>query len=240
MNYSDIFRIFILLSFLFPFYASADGSLIDKIYHPYVQPQEKEFEIRGGIQSNDENNPNDGFDTYRFAYGQSLNDRWFAELYLIAQNVPNDNLDLESAELELLWQMTEQGEYAADWGMLFEIERSLDHDISEISTALLTEKQWGKWVGTANMYLIYEWGSDIKSEFETGLVLQTRYRYSRSLEPAVELYMGENSKGIGPVFLGNIKLGNRKQLRWETGIIAGLSDDTPDTTFKFLIELEFY
>ncbi len=240
MNYSGIFRIFILLSFLFPFYVSADGSLIDKIYHPYVQPQEKEFEIRGGIQTDDENNPNDGVDTYRFAYGQSLNEHWFAEFYLIGNKSPNDSFNIDFLELELLWQITEQGEYAADWGMLFELERSIDDDITEISTALLVERQWGKWVGTANLHLIFEWGDDIQNETETGLALQTRYRYSRSLEPAIELYMGEGSYGIGPVLLGNIRLSGRKQLRWETGVIAGLKDDTSDATFKFLIELEFY
>ncbi len=90
------------------------------------------------------------------------------------------------------------------------------------------------------MHLIYELGDDIQNETETGLALQTRYRYSRSLEPAIELYMGEGSYGIGPVLLGNVRLDGRKQLRWETGVIAGLKDDTPDATFKFLIELEFY
>ena len=240
MNYSGLLPTPIILFFLFPTVVLADGSLIDKIYHPYVQPQEKEFEIRGGLQSDDVDNLGDGIDTYRFAYGQSLNDRWFAEFYLIGKKSPNNSFDIDTAELELLWQITEQGEYAADWGMLFELERSLDDDITEISTAFLVERQWRQWVGTANFHFIYEWGDDIESEMETGLALQTRYRYSRSLEPAIELYIGENSKGIGPVLLGNVRLGGRKQLRWETGIIAGLNDDTPDTTFKFLIELEFY
>lgn len=230
----------LFLSLITSTYALADGSIIDKIYHPYVQPQEKEFEFRASIQSDDKDNSLDGIDTYRFAYGQSINDRWFAEFYLIGDKSPDDSLEFEAAEIELLWQLTEQGEYAADWGMLFELEREFEDQITEISSALLIERQWGKWVGTANLNLTYEWGNDIENEFETALALQTRYRYSRSLEPAIELYIGENSKGIGPVLLGNIRLGDRKQLRWEAGIIAGFSDDSPDTTFKFLIELEFY
>jgi len=240
MNHSGLCRIPIILSTLFSVAVSADGSLIDKIYHPYVQPQEKEFGIRGGVESDNDQNPADGLDTVHLSYGQSLNDRWFADLGLISQSAPTDDLDLESAELELLWQITEQGEYNADCGMLFQVDRSFNHDISGVSTTLLMEKQWGKWVGTANLSLNYEWGSDIHSELDNGLAVQTRYRYSRSLEPAIELYLGENSKGIGPILLGDVRLANRKQLHWEAGAIAGLSNDTPDTTFKFLIELEFY
>lgn len=239
MNYSNFLYI-ILGLYLWPINVSADGSLIDKIYHPYVQPEEKEFEVRASIQSDDENNLSDGIDSYKFAYGQSLNDRWFAEVYLIGKKIPQNSFDIEAVELEILWQLTEQGEYAADWGMLFEIERLVDEDITEVSSALLIERQWNRWVGTANVHLIYEWGSDINNEVETGLALQTRYRYSRSFEPAIELYIGENSKGIGPVLLGTKRLGQKKQLRWETGLIAGLNDDTPDLTFKFLLDLEFY
>lgn len=239
MKYSNVIRILTLAS-LWPFSVLADSSLIDKIYHPYVQPEEKEFEVRVSLQSDDESNLTDGVDTYRFAYGQSLNDRWFVEAYLIGQKTTENSFDLKAAELEFLWQLTEQGEYAADWGVLFELERSLDDDFSEVAMAMLVERQWNKWVGTANAHLIYEWGSDIKNEMETGLALQARYRYSRELEPALEVYIGEGSKGIGPVLLGTTRLGQKKQLRWETGIIAGLSDDTPDVTFKFLLELEFY
>ncbi|MFK8066822.1 MAG: hypothetical protein AB8D52_01100 [Gammaproteobacteria bacterium] len=237
------FRLFFILIAISLFYSvevAADGSIIDKIYHPYVQPQEKEFELRATFESNDRNNPTDGADTYRFAYGQSINDRWFSEFYLIGEKTPDDSFEIEYAEVEFLWQLTEQGEYSADWGMLFEIERAMVDQITEVSTTLLIERQWGSWVGTANLNLAFEWGSDIDNELETGLSMQTRYRYSRLLEPAVELYLGEDTHGIGPVLLGNIRLGDRKQLRWETGVIVGLSNDTPDTTFRFLIELEYY
>lgn len=229
----------LVLGVLYPLNVSADQSLIDKVYHPYVQPQEREFEWRATIESDDAENPKDGVQTYRFAYGQSLNEYWFGEAYLIGNKSPDNSFDINAVEIELIWQITEQGEYAADWGMLFELERSLDDDITELSTALLIERQWGKWVGTANLYLTYEGGGDINDEIETGLAVQGRYRYSRVLEPAIEFYSSDASKGIGPVLLGNLSLGGRKQLRWEAGVIAGLDDKTPDATIKMLLEFEF-
>ena len=74
--------------------------------------------------------------------------------------------------MEAKWQLTEQGEFWADWGMLFELEKEANEDVWEFATAVLAEKEWGKWSGTANFYVLREWGSDIESEWETKLNLQ--------------------------------------------------------------------
>ncbi len=216
----------------------SDGSFIDKVYHPYVQPHEKEFEWRGSVHK-DPDQLKDNIQQYRFAYGQSLNERWFAEIYLIGEKNQEQDFKLSAIELEALWQLTEQGEYDQDWGMLFEIEHEWDNDVSEVSSALLIEQQWGKWVATANLYLIYEWGSKIDNELETAMALQGRYRYSKAIEPAIEFYSSDTSEGIGPVLLGSFKLSGRKQIRWEAGVIFGLDNETADQTFKLLLEFEF-
>ena len=219
-------------------HAMADGSTIDKIYHPYVQPQERELEFRSIIENN-RDSPSGDERVYRLGYGQSFSDRWFGEVYLIGVKNDDQELRLEAYELEALWQITEQGEFFADWGMLFELEKERSEDIMEFSTALLVEKEWGRWIGTANIYGIYEFGDDIDSEFETALALQARYRHSRAFEPAVELYMGQDTRGLGPVMLGSWPLGGARQLRWEGGVIFGLDSDTPDQTFRVLLEYEF-
>ena len=76
-------------------------------------------------------------------------------------------------------------------------------------------------------------------ELETSLGLQARYRYSRAIEPAIELYKGENTFGIGPVLMGQIKLQGKQKLAWEAGAIFGISSDSPDFTWRFLLEFEF-
>lgn len=219
-------------------HARADGSTIDKIYHPYVQPEERELEFRSIIENNRDSPPGDGR-VYRLGYGQSFSDRWFGEAYLIGVKNDDQALRLKAYELEALWQLTEQGEFFADWGMLFELEKKRSEDIMEFSTALLVEKEWGRWIGTANIYGIYEFGDDIDNEFETALAMQARYRRSRAFEPAVELYMGQGTRGMGPVMMGNWPLGGGRQLRWEGGVIFGLDGDTPDQTFRVLLEYEF-
>jgi hypothetical protein len=216
----------------------ADGSVIDKVYHPYVQPEEREIEFRSIVENNSGANEGDER-VYRLGYGQSFTDRWFGEIYLIGAENDDRGFRLEAYELEALWQITEQGEYSADWGMLFELEKEHSEDVMELSAALLIEREWRRWTGTANIYGAYEFGDDIDNEFETALVLQGRYRHSRELEPAVEVYLGEDTKGLGPVIMGSWRMGGRRQLRWEGGVIFGLDSDTPDQTLRVLLEYEF-
>jgi hypothetical protein len=239
--YPDKCRICLLLLCLSLFCQEAvlaDGTIIDKIYHPYVQPEEHEIEFRAVIE-NQGDRPSGDARVYRLGYGQSFNDRWFGEVYLIGVKNDDQALKLEAYELEVLWQVTEQGEYFADWGMLFEVEKERSEDVMEISTALLIETEWQRWTGTANIYGIYEFGDDIDNEFETALALQARYRYARGFEPALELYLGEDTTGLGPVMMGRWPFGGGRQLRWEGGLILGLDSETPDQTFRMLIEYEF-
>ncbi|MDX2505637.1 MAG: hypothetical protein QNL62_14350 [Gammaproteobacteria bacterium] len=231
--------IFLLSHLFFSFVVFADGVFIDKVYHPYVQPHEKEVEWRWNTEKDNDDRLKDNAHQHRFAYGQSINEQWFAEFYLVGTKNREQEFKITAVELEALWQITEQGEYAADWGMLFELEREWEENISEASSALLIEKEWNKWVGTANLYLIYEWGRGVDNEIETAMALQGRYRYSRAIEPAIEFYSSDSSEGIGPVLLGNIRLGGKKQLRWEAGVIFALDNETADETLKFLLELEF-
>jgi hypothetical protein len=216
----------------------ADGSNIDKVYHPYVQPLEKEIELRAQYQS-DAEQQRDDTQRFRLGYGQSVNDSWFAEIYMIGEKSRDENSSIDKVELEALWQITEQGEYAADWGMLFEYERGLNENVNALAAAILTERQWGHWVGTANLSLEYEWGSYVKSEAETALALQGKYRYSLALEPAVEFYSNQGGQGLGPVLLGRQRLAPGKQLRWEAGVIYGLDSDAADRTYKLTLEFEF-
>jgi len=216
----------------------ADGVVIDKIYHPYVQPLERELEGRAIWQDEQPGRP-DNLQVYRFAYGQAFGDRWFGELYLVGKNASGESFGIEAYEVELQRQLTEQGEYWADWGLLFELEKERDLDAWEFSTALLAEKEWGRWSGTANLFLLHEWGEDVEDETETQLGLQARYRLSPAFEPAVEIYSGEDTRGIGPAVMGQVRLGGRRQLRWEAGAIFGMDSKSADTTLRFLLEYEF-
>jgi hypothetical protein len=214
------------------------GTVIDKIYHPYVQPLEQELEWRT-IYQDEQPSVADNTWVYQLAYGRSLNDRWFAEVYLVGEKSDDQDFDIEAYELEAKWQLTEQGEFWADWGILFELEKEANEDAWEFATAVLVEKEWGKWSGTTNFWVLNKWGSDTKNELNARLNLQARYRYSKAFEPAIEFYSGPDTRGLGPALLGQVKLGNRQRLSWEIGAIFGLDSKSPNRTLRFLLEFEF-
>jgi hypothetical protein len=234
-------RAAVTISALVPFLvvshvAVADGLVIDRVYDPYVQPLETEIELRSIIASDDQLP-----DVQRHSLGlaRSLTDRVAIELYLIGTHTRADNLDLDAYELELKWQITEQGEFAFDWGMMFELEREVDSRAWEASAKVLSSRDFGRWTATANFALAYEWGAGVSDEIETEFHLQARHRFKEVLEPAVEFHMGQDVVLLGPLLAGVYRLSPGRKLRWDGGIFWGLDEKSPDRVIKLNIEYEF-
>ncbi len=218
--------------------AFGDGNVVNKVYHPYVDALESELEYRGIVQDEQKGQVNPS-QIHRLSYGRSFGNNLFGELNLIGARERGGSFDADAFELELKWQLTEQGEYDADFGMVFEYEQKTGSDVQELVAGFLVEKEIGRWSGAANLFLKEEWGDDIRGEFETAAALQARYRYVRSFEPAFELYMGQDTFALGPAVLGSAIVGTRKTVSWEAGVMFGESDTSPNTTFRFLLEFEF-
>lgn len=231
-----MYRSIFVVSLLLPLAALADGLVVDRIYDPYVQPLESEIEWRSVIQSDDELSDDQ---KHSLGFGRALSDRWALELYVIGVKTGGESLTLGAYELEAKWQLTEQGEYAFDWGLLFELEREVDRNAWEASSKLIASRDFGRWSGTANLGVVYEWGFGIDDEVETELRMQARYRLKESLEPGIELHMGQDTRALGPALAGLYRLSPGKKLRWEAGVFFGLDTPSPDETFKFTFEFEF-
>jgi hypothetical protein len=225
-----------LLMLLLPYHVRADGIVVDQIYDPYVQSLETEIELRSIIQSDD---AMEDAQKHSLGFGRSLSDRWALEIYAIGTKTGSESLSVNAFEVEAKWQLTEQGEYAFDWGMLFEVERESDDKIWEASAALISSRDFGRWTGTANLGVVYEWGSGIDNEIETVLRVQARYRLKESFEPAIELHAGQGSKAMGPALAGLLRLSPGRKFRWDAGVFFGLDNDSADQTIKLNLEYEF-
>lgn len=232
MNRYKYLSLILLFSYCLP--VSAE---IDKVYHPYVEAYKSEIEYRA-LYKNDANPVRDGVQYHRLSFGRSLTERLSMEVYAIGKNLPSKSFSIDAYELEAKLQLTEQGEYWSDWGLLFELERDTDINKWEAGLGLLWEKEWGKIITSANFFIDYETGSGVVNEFETAFHSQIKYRWSRYFEPAIELYMDEESRSLGPVFLGSKKIGINK-VKWELGFIFGFNDRTADQNLRFLLDYEF-
>lgn len=217
-------------------WAFADGTVIDRLYDPYVQPLEREIEFRM-LAEHDDEIPD--VQQHLLGLGQSLTDRVAVEIYAIGTTGRGDGYEIDASEIELKWQLTEQGEFSWDWGMLFELEREFEVNAWEASTSVLAAKDHGQWSTIVNLDLIYEWGNGIADEVDTTLHLQTRYRWREVFEPGVELHAGEDTRAIGPVFSGLYRVSAGKKFRWSLGLFAGLDDVSPESTVRLNLEYEF-
>ena len=213
----------------------ADNFTVDKVYHPYVLPFEREFEWRLTSRQNDDGNVL----MQRFSFGHALSEFMILETYLVGARDENEDFGLESYEVELRWMMTEQGRYWADWTTLFELEKQHNTDDWEVKAGILTEKEFGQFSLTTNVSLVYEWGQTVENEWESEFKAKFRYRWIPEVQPGLEVYVAEDFTGVGPAFMGIKRFDRQKQLKWELGFIAGLNGDSKDHTLRMSLEYEF-
>jgi hypothetical protein len=237
MKAINLFAATVLIGFclLIPKLAYADGIVVDKVYHPYVLPFERELEWRLVSHQTDSGN----ILAQRVGLGGAINDTMALEGYLVGERDDNGDFGLQAYELELRWQLIEQGRLWADWGALFEFEKQHDADAYEATTGFVIEKEFGRASLTMNAFLVYEWGQDIQNEWESEFRAQYRYRYLSAFQPAVEVYLGEDFVGIGPGFIGLHRFDGQKQLKWEAGFITEISKSEKNHSFRMALEFEF-
>lgn len=209
---------------------------MNRVYHPYVEQNERELEY--GFTARDLSGDSELLN--RAAVGYAWNDKIFTEIYLLTESITHAGEQVRGYEAELKWQITEQGEYWADWGLLLEAGTAKDISSHEFAAGILWEKELAnEWVAAANIMAEYEYGGDIKDEFEAALRAQLRYRSSIAFEPALELYLDDQDWAAGPAAMGVVKLSGRKQLRWELGLLFGLDAETPESNLRGGVEFEF-
>lgn len=220
---------------LFCAMAIADGSSIDTVYLPYVQPLEKEFEYQLLYEDQDRELDKE-ISQHKFSYGQAIAPRLFMEASLSFTDA--DSLELASYEIEAIYQLTEQGEYQSDWGILVELEKTDGNAVWETSIGLLNNYNWRRWQITTNLLIEYEWG-DIDDEVESAFATRSIYRYRPGFEPGVEVFIGEDTLAFGPTIGGLIRTNSPRKFRWSTALLFG-SRESPERTIKLELEYEFY
>ena len=208
---------------------------VDKIYDPYVTEGEIEVESRAVHQFDDDNEHK-----LKLGVGYGVNSFWFVEGYVIGEKESGEGFNAADVEIENKFQLTEQGRYWIDAGLLMELEKEINEDVWELKVGPLFAKQIKKWVVTTNFFIEKKFGSD-DEEHETELqgAMQVKYLLSPSLQPAVEYYGDEKQHALGLALLGKTNWG-KTPVKWELGALGGLNNNTPDFNLRWLIEWEFY
>jgi FTR1 family protein len=220
-----------------------------KVYSPRVVKGENEIEYRG-FHDFDKNDSRDGGETHVFAVGRGFTDYWFSELYSIYAKQPGAYFKHEAIEWENLFQLTEQGKYWADFGLLTEYQ-STDHGPGEIALAPIIEKTIDRWVGTLNLFFERQIGSEAGPGTIFAYAARVKYLLNSRFEPAIEAF-GEpgriNHAGgfngqehwVGPAFYGAVRLSGTHKLAYSAAYLFGATSVSSDNRAILRLEYEFF
>ena len=228
-----------------------DAQAAFKVYYPYVEKGELEIEYRGYVTTDDDS-AKDNKQKHLLGVGYGINEYWFTELYAEWKRNPGDETSFDAFEWENRFQLTNPGEYWADFGLLVEFERTdKSHDPDEVKLALLFAKEFGRINATVNLLFERQVGGGASDDVGFGQALQLKYRLDPQFEPGIELHSefgaiddipdwDEQEHRLGPIVAGVLPLGEGgTKIKYNVGYLFGLTDETPDGTFKAMVELEF-
>ena len=225
-----------------------DAHATHKVYSPIVEQGELEIEARGHVQV-DDNDEIDGAHKEKYEIGYGFTDWWFSSVFIEAEDEPGESYAYAAAAWENIFQLTEQGKYWLDAGLYTEYEVPDGSGPDKLEIKLLLEKSLPHWTHTFNLAAEREVGGGADNEVEANYAWRSIYRLNPRIQPAIELYGDLGHSGdfgihddqshlAGPVILGSLPLNQNVSLSYEMGYLFGLTNESSDGAFKWLLELE--
>jgi hypothetical protein len=217
------------------------------VYSPLVEEGEKAIEIRGHYDF-DSRKALDGGQAYKAEFEWAPTAWWLTEILVKYEREPGEALDATEIASENIFQLTDQGRYWLDFGVLAEFVYSLeDGGANALEVALLGQKDFGR--NEVRLNFVFEQPLESGADLEMEYRWQYRYRLSERFEPGIEMYGGAGEWGevgsfddheqqLGPAAYGKFRTDDGA-IKYELGLLFGLTDETPDTTLRFLLEYEF-
>lgn len=219
------------------------------VYSPRVIKGENEIEYRG-FHDIDGNDARDGGEKHVFAIGRGFTDYWFSELYSVYAKDPGASLKHDALEWENRFQLSEQGKYWADFGLLTEYELT-DHGPDEIAIGPIIEKTVDRWVGTVNLLFERQVGSEADPRTAFAYAARLKYLLHPKFEPAMEVF-GEPGRinrfgsfngqehWAGPAVYGQTSLGGTSKLLYSVAYLFGETAVSSDNRAILRLEYEFF
>jgi high-affinity iron transporter len=221
-----------------------------KVYSPNVVKGENEIEYRG-FRDFDDDSSRDGAEKHKLGVGRGFTDSWFSEIYSIYEKEPGGSYEHEAIEWENRFQLTEQGKYWADFGLLVEYEATRHDNPDELVIAPIIEKAFDRWVGTINLFFEREVGSGREDGTTFAYAARLKYLLHPNFEPAIEAF-GEPGKfnhwgtfngqehWAGPAVYGAASLGGTRKLVYSAAYLFGETSVSSDARAILRLEYEFF
>jgi hypothetical protein len=190
--------------------------------------------------------------TQEFEYG--VNGFWRTELEL-EQNRdpgPGQSLNFSQVTSENIFQLTGRGQYWLDAGFFAEFGKStLHNNPNEFTLGPIFRKEIFGTINTVNLFIQKEVGNSSAGRPFFVYAWETRFAVGTPIEPGFQAYGlpsafdGFNShwpqdNRIGPQLFGIVSNLGPGTLRWNAGILFGLTSASPRETIRWQFEYEIH
>ena len=221
----------------------------DYVIPAVVEEGEKEIDFKAGTAKN-----HDGTREaeYSIGLGWGVTSRWFTELYAKWHKPPGERSGFDAWEWENRLQLTETGKYPVDVGFVLEIERPKDRSEGY-------EYRWGPLLQAdvannmqANLNVLVEKhiGAAEPAQAELGYQWQVKYLWRPALDVGVQGFgeigpwdhwdpHSEQRHIAGPAVFGKVKVGQSQVIKYNAGVLFGLTNGSPRNTLRLQAEYEF-
>ena len=214
----------------------------NKISSPDVTQGQVELEYRAGYDIDDSASRDDQ-QGHKFVANYGITDRWRTE---VKASFAGERSDMQGTYLEWSnrWQVFKADEAWMRLSVQENYKFSLQSDEPDVlEVTLLAAKDIGKFAHVINVSLDGEIGSNNSGGTGFDVNWKTKYKWKPEIEPGIEIYgdFGKITRDdtqkylFGPVISGKLP-GN---VKYDTGILLGLNDDTVDTRLKLILTYAF-
>ena len=212
------------------------------IYEPYVTQGQSEVELRGH-QVTDSDPALQGERAYEFSVAHAFTSWWRPEIYLGAyEREPGQPNTYLGHEFENVFQLSDAGQYWADFGFLASYEHEAQPGVtSKVEFGPLIEKQAGR----IRQRLNFIWekevggGADPKYAFRSAYLIT--YSFTPAVAPGFEAYYrpADSSHQLGPALYGELASSSGNELEYSAALVFGLNKGAPNRTLVLRLEYEF-
>lgn len=213
------------------------------VYSPYVIETQSEVEFRGYSYSDPR--PSHAGNGSELSIAHAFTDWWKPEIYVAElQSSPGTPGGRQGYEFENTFQLTQPGQYWADFGFLASYERNtISGTPDAVEFGPLIETTYGPFAHTVNIVCEKQVGANATSHYEVRYSYSGTYALSKGWRPGVEFYgrPDDHAYQAGPILAGEWHLpGTTGNLEYRVGVVLGINGDAPRKTWLARLEYEFF
>lgn len=238
-RYCRLKKYFLLCAGILVF-APVDAHATKTVTSPYVTKGKATVEWRGGYEF-DEDADNTWRTRNQFAYGFTD----FYELKISGDTRNRGDTEFTDVDFENKFQLTPKGQYFVDVGLRLDLTRSLNGGADGAGGKLLFGKKTGEFSHLLNLEAGREIGGESNNnDWVFGASYAIAHPLTDQLSLGAEWYSdfkdfnnsySEQDHRVGPVLYGTA-FGS---VKYQAGILAGVSEAAPDVTLKTTINYSF-